>query len=244
MVQLKTLASEYEAPKGAFKSSAKLKLADCLNLKLKHASPGDRYGVELDGRGWSATYDVKSQDVSLERKFKLGAGELKLGQRLPGSRLYLLPCPEVQWKSHVVKGKRVSWEVQPGYCFFARKAKLEQTLELDGGKHKLKLEADSKAGPKAGVAQLTTKVGASWAKSLSLKYSQAAGPSIIHELEPSKKVHLKSTVGLKGRDLKVVAEVKPGKVAGLKPKLTLEGKVTAKAPLAPTGVIAGLSFDV
>ncbi len=29
----------------------------------------------------------------------------------------------------------------------------------------------------------------------------------------------------------------------LKPKLTLEGRVTSKAPLNPTGVIAGISFD-
>ncbi|KXZ45679.1 hypothetical protein GPECTOR_52g76 [Gonium pectorale] len=244
MAELKNIATEYDATKKSLKSSAKFKVADGLNLKLKHTNPGDKFGLELDGKRWSATYDVKSKDVELTGKFKFDAGELKIKQKVPASKLHLVPSPEVQWKSHVVKGKKFAWEVEPSYCFQARKAKLEQTLELDGGKHKLKLEADSKAGPKAGVAQLTTKVGASWAKSLSLKYSQAAGPSIIHELEPSKKVHLKSTVGLKGRDLKVVAEVKPGKVAGLKPKLTLEGKVTAKAPLAPTGVIAGLSLDV
>ncbi len=38
------------------------------------------------------------------------------------------------------------------------------------------------------MGTLTVKVGSSWAKQLSVKYSQAAGPSLIHEIEPTKKV--------------------------------------------------------
>ncbi len=147
------------------------------------------------------------------------------------------------------------------------------------------------------MATASTKVSQPWAKQLSVKYSQVGGPSLTHEVEPTKKVggqggqqgeggasssgqrpqelcwadyiiwlrwtkqrptpddgvlglgttmsartfivgtrrlgqppqsfrarplppsrglqvSLKSTVGVKARDLKVVAEVKPGKVAG------------------------------
>lgn len=242
MAEIKSFGTEYDVTRKTLKSSAKFKLADSVSLKTKLTTPGNRLFLEADWKGFEASYDVATKDVSLEYKKKFKAGELKIKQKLPGSKVELFPSPEVQWKTHVVKNKKVAWEVEPSYCLQARRAKLEQTLELNG-KHKLKLEMDSKAGPKAAVATASTKVSQPWAKQLSVKYSQVGGPFLTHEVEPSKKVSLKSTVGVKARDLKVVAEVKPGKVAGLKPKLTLEGRVTSKAPLNPTGVIAGISFD-
>ncbi|GLC42477.1 hypothetical protein PLESTB_001102600 [Pleodorina starrii] len=244
MADLKNFGSEYDVTKKTLKSSCKFKVADSVGVKAKLTTPGNLVNLEMDGKNWGLTYDVKKKDLELKGEWKVKNGEFKIKQKIPGLKTELLPSPEVQWKSHVVKNKKFAWEVEPSYCFQARKAKLDQTVELNGGKQKLKLESDSKAGVAATVGTLTVKVGNSWAKQLSLKYSQSAGPSLIHEVEPSKKVSLKSTVGLKAQDLKVVAEVKPGKVAGLKPKITLEGKVTSKAPLKPSGVIAGLSFDV
>ncbi|EFJ45181.1 bifunctional sensory photoreceptor [Volvox carteri f. nagariensis] len=244
MADLKNLGAEYDVTKKTLKSSCKFKVADSVGVKLKLTSPANALNVEVDGKNWGITYDVVKKDLELKGEWKLKGGEFKIKQKVPGLKTELLPSPEVQWKQHVVKNKKFAWEVEPSYCFQARLAKLEQTVEFNGGKQKLKLETDSKAGVKATVGTLSAKVGNSWAKQLSVKYSKAAGPSLTHEVEPSNKVSLKSTVGIKARDLKIVAEVKPGKVAGVKPKLTLEGKVTAKAPLQPSGIIAGLSFDV
>ncbi|KAG2424111.1 hypothetical protein HXX76_014785 [Chlamydomonas incerta] len=243
-MDFKSISGEYDVSKKTLKTACKLKVADNIAVKLKLANPGAKPGVEVEYKGFEVTYDVKSKDFSIEKKFKLKAGELKIKQKVPGMKTELLPSPEVQWKSHIIKGKKFSWEVEPSYCFQARKAKLDQVIEVNGGKDKLKLEFDSKVGVKGLVGTLTHKVGQSWAKQLSAKYSQTAGPSLIHEVEPSKKVSLKSTVGIKARDLKIVAEVKPGKVAGVKPKITLEGKISTKAPTKPTGIIAGLHLDV
>ncbi|GFR44837.1 hypothetical protein Agub_g6178 [Astrephomene gubernaculifera] len=243
MVDLKTLAAEYDVNKQTVKSSCKFKIADNAGVKLKLTNPGNKLGLEFEGKTWSASYDVKTKDIEYERKWKSQSGEFKLKQKIPKGQIELVPSPEFQWRSHVVKGRKVAWEVQPSYCFQTRKAKLDQTLELGGGKHKIKLEMDSRAGTRGLTGTLTSRLDAGWARQLSVKYSPAAGASLTHELEPSKQVSLKSTVGLRARDLKLVAEVKPGKVAGVKPKLTLESRLTAKAPLRPSGIIAGLSLD-
>ncbi|GIL50702.1 hypothetical protein Vafri_6818 [Volvox africanus] len=244
MADLKDFGTEYDVTKKTLKSSCKLKVADSVGVKLKLISPANQLNVELDGKDWGITYDVQKKDLELKGEWKIKGGEFKIKQKIPALKTELLPSPEVQWKQHVVKNKKFAWELEPSYCFQSRKGKLEQTLEFNGGKQKLKLETDTVAGPKATVGTLTTNVGSSWAKKLSVKYSQNAGASLTHEVEPTKKVSIKSTVGVNARDLKVVAEVKPGKVAGLKPKITLEGKITSKDPLHPKGVIAGVSFDV
>ncbi|GIL80945.1 hypothetical protein Vretimale_9342 [Volvox reticuliferus] len=244
MADLKNVGAEYDVSKKTLKSSCKFKVADNVGVKLKLTSPANQLNVELDGKNWGLIYDVQKKDLELKGEWKINGGEFKIKQKIPALKTELVPSPEVQWKQHVVKNKKFAWELEPSYCFQSRKGKLEQALEFNGGKQKLKLETDTVAGPKATVATLTAKVGSSWAKQLSLKYSRNAGASLIHEVEPTKKVSLKSTVGVNARDLKVVAEVKPGKVAGVKPKITLEGKITSKDPLHPTGVIAGLSFDV
>lgn len=64
---------------------------------------------------------------------------------------------------------------------------------------------DGLQGVKGLVGTLTHKVGQSWAKQLSAKYSQAAGPSLIHEVEPSKKVRGREGEG-RGGDCSVPSQ--------------------------------------
>ncbi|KAG2482568.1 hypothetical protein HYH03_018493 [Edaphochlamys debaryana] len=245
--ELKNIGGEYDVTKKNLKTDAKVKLGDSVTLKVKLPNTigaVTKPNFEAEWKDWQAKFDVKTKDIEIEKKWKLTKGELKIKQKVPGQKWELVPSPEVKWKGNVVKGKKFTWEVEPAYCFQARMAKIESVVEVNGGKQKLKVEADQRDGAKAIVGTLSTKINKSWAKQLSAKYSVKAGPSLVHEVEPSKKVSLKSTLGINNRDLKIVAEVKPGKVAGVKPKLTLEGKVTANAPTKPTGIIAGLSLDV
>lgn len=239
------LKVHHDFTKNTVKYATEVKLENGVKLAVTYPwsnSSSKSFTAHIEKGDFKLEYDTGSKDLVFKAKRSLQPGTLFITQRVPNGKWAVVPSPKIELKTNVFSSDKFKDHSHFSYDYMTRLATISETLKYQG-KHKFKVSLDNKPGLDTTSITLGSKLNMRFAKSVSLNYTKAAGPTLNYKTGLAPGYKLKASAN-PNRGLNATLIIKPDNL-DLNSELVLDASVPFKGDLLRAARVAPkLAFKV
>lgn len=226
MAKLDSLKAEYDIGKDNLTGHIDFSLSKSVKFKAK-CTPHKIVRTELAGKGWSLAYDVPKENLIGSVTGKFEAADVKLTQTVPKMDWSVVPSPEVEVSTKLIRQADLSDKLKLKYDCRTQKASLSEKIYIQRV-NKLMVTADTSTNWDGATYLARTKFERPYCHSVGIKYSQAGGPVLRYKARPNPRLKIKTETATKPQTIAASMQYKP------ELRENADVTLTVKAPLSGT----------
>ncbi|CAD7698810.1 unnamed protein product [Ostreobium quekettii] len=191
LAKVDTVKSDFDIPKDKLTGNLDFTVSKHVKFKGRVALNDKLVRAEVAGRGWSVAYDIPKNSATAIMTGRIEGADIKLTQFVPDMDWNVVPSPELELSTKLIKQDDWNDRLRLKYDFRSRKGSMQERVFIHKI-HKVMISMDNTTNWDGATYFARSKLGYPLCHNLGLRYSMAGGPVVRYKMRPIPRLKIKT----------------------------------------------------
>lgn len=183
--------ADYDVGKDTLTGAVDFSVSKSIKLKARY-TPHQIVRAEVaKGKAWSVAYDIPKKNLTAMVAGRIEGADIKLTQSVPNLEWNVVPSPELEISTKLVKQKDWNDRLKLNYDFRTRKGSITEKVYMHKI-HKVSFSANNTTKWDGATYLARSKLGNPYCHNLGLRYSIGGGPVLRYKIRPNPRLKVKT----------------------------------------------------